>query len=58
MINEGLLEALLEGRVKLRRDIKLNYGKYRMVRRYIRRAWRVAVRVRVRLVNENAGRWA
>jgi hypothetical protein len=36
MIDEELLEALLEGRVKLRRDIKLKYGKYRMVRRYIR----------------------
>jgi uncharacterized protein YaiL (DUF2058 family) len=36
MINEEMLKALLEGRVKLRKDVKLKYGKYRVVRRYVR----------------------
>ncbi len=36
MINEEVLEALLEGKVRLRKDVKLKYGKYRVVRRYVR----------------------
>jgi len=36
VIDEEVLKALLDGRVKLRKDVKLKYGKYRVVRRYVR----------------------
>lgn len=36
VIDEEVLRALLEGRVKLRKDVKLKYGKYRVVKRYVR----------------------
>ena len=36
VIDKEALKALLDGRVKLRKDVKLKYGKYRVVRRYVR----------------------
>ncbi len=35
MIDEDMLRKLLEGKVRLVKDKKLRYGKYRIVRRYV-----------------------
>jgi len=34
-ISEDMLKALIEGRAKLREDVKLRYGRYRIVERYV-----------------------
>lgn len=31
---EEIIEALISGKAKLRRDIKIKYGKYRIIRMY------------------------
>ncbi len=35
VLSEGVLKLIMEGRVKIIRDRKLKYGKYRVVRRYV-----------------------
>ncbi|MHB9301877.1 hypothetical protein [Thermofilum pendens] len=35
VISEEALRALAEGRVKVRWDVKLRYGKYRILGRYV-----------------------
>jgi len=35
VLSEGVLRLIVEGKVRVIRDRKLRYGKYRIVRRYV-----------------------